>query len=57
MDRLEALVAPAAATDTVSAFSFEEFAGNVGDLRTFLGSRPDAVAGQSAAALAQLADP
>ena len=57
VDRLEALIAPAAAADTLSPFSFEEFTGNMNDLRALLRSRPPAVADQAAAALAALDNP
>jgi len=57
VDRLEALIAPAAAADTFSPFSFEEFTGNMNDLRALLRSRPPAVADQAAAALAALDTP
>jgi spore coat protein CotH len=57
VDRLEALVAPSAAADTLSPFSFEEFTGNLRDLRTLLRARPAAVVDQATSALAQLANP
>jgi spore coat protein CotH len=57
VDRLEPLITPAAAADTLSPFSFEEFAGNLRDLRALLRSRPAAVTDQAAAARAALDTP
>jgi spore coat protein CotH len=53
VDRLEGLVAAAAAADPVSPFSFEEFQGNIRDLRVLLRSRPPLISAQARAALAQ----
>jgi spore coat protein CotH len=55
VDRLETLVAAAAAADPVMPFSFEEFRGNISDLRIFLRSRPSLVYAQAVAAVEQLA--